>query len=65
MIKQTVEIWESEAGWGSKPWYNKYFDSIKEAEEFIKEYNSQNTEDKVPGWYSFAKMGSPVDQINK
>lgn len=51
-----VLIWESELGWGKKLDETKYFDTLKEAEKFVKEFNSSNNEDEVPNWYMYAEI---------
>lgn len=56
-MKHRVEIYESERGWGQRLDEVKYFDTMKEAEEFVKEFNSKNTLDYVPDWYMFAIHG--------
>lgn len=52
--KFKVEIREYEKGWGSKTDEIKDFDTQKEADDFISEFNSKNTEDVVPDWYMIA-----------
>jgi hypothetical protein len=54
--KIKVEIIESERGWGAKVDEVKEFDTLKEAEAFIKEYNAQNHEPEVPDWYMYARL---------
>lgn len=49
-----VEIREYERGWGSKTDEIKDFDTKKEADDFITEFNSKNTEDVVTDWYMTA-----------
>lgn len=55
MSRVYVEIIESERSWGQKIDEIKYFDSISEADKFIKEFNADNTEDHVPDWYMVAQ----------
>lgn len=50
-----VEIWEYEAGWGSRYCGSKVFDTKAKAEEFIEEYNSVNDLPEVPDWYMAAQ----------
>jgi hypothetical protein len=52
----TVEIIESESGWGQRIDSVKEFVSLKEAEKFVKEFNSHNTEERVPEWYMYARI---------
>jgi len=50
-----VDIIESERGWGSKIDETKFFTSKKEAEDFVKEFNSKNDySGPVPDWYVVA-----------
>ena len=56
MKKTKVEIIESERGWGQKVDSLKEFDSLKEAEDFVRKYNSKNTKDTVPDWYMYARI---------
>jgi hypothetical protein len=63
MAKKLIEvaIIESERGWGSKVEETKEFESRKEAEKFVAEYNEKNTEDYaktgiVPEWYMYARI---------
>ena len=59
--KYAVKIIESERGWGQRTDEIKYFDSKKEAEKFVKKYNSSNTEKIVPDWYMKALEPRLVD----
>ena len=52
----TVHIIESERGWGSKVDEVKKFPSLEEAEAFVTEFNSHNTEETVPDWYMRAEV---------
>lgn len=49
-----VYVMESERGWGQRVDEVKHFTSKQEAEEFKKEFNSQNNLDHVPDWYMYA-----------
>lgn len=49
-----TDIIESERGWGQKIDSTKIFDSKDEADKFVKEFNSRNTEDSAPDWYMYA-----------
>jgi hypothetical protein len=56
-----VNIIESEAGWGRKIDSTRTFETLAEAERFIKKYNKSNVEkfDKtgvVPSWYMVAEL---------
>ncbi len=54
MVK--VNIIESERGWGSKVDEVKEFATVELAEAFVEEFNSFNTEEKVPDWYQRAEI---------
>lgn len=49
-----VNIFEYERGWGSRLDEVKEFDTFEEAEKFIKDFNSKNTEPTAPDWYMVA-----------
>ena len=50
-----VEIIESERGWGSHVEDRAYFDTIQEADAFVKDYNTKyNSAPTVPDWYMAA-----------
>jgi hypothetical protein len=53
-FKFKVEIVESERGWGQRTDEIKEFDTYEEARDYIKEFNSKNTEESVPDWYMYA-----------
>ena len=54
--KIIVDIWEYERGWGSRIDETKEFQTMEAAEDFIKEFNAENTELTVPDWYMVAKL---------
>lgn len=54
-----VALVESERGWGSKIDEYKYFETEKQANEFVKEFNSKNDKDYVPDWFMYAKYPIP------
>jgi hypothetical protein len=56
MANVKVYIIESERGWGQKVDEVKEFPTREEAEKFVREYNSQNTEPTVPDWYMYAQV---------
>lgn len=56
-IKYTAVIIESERGWGSKIDDVREFDTEKERDDFIFEYNLQNTGTFAPDWYMRAEKG--------
>jgi len=68
-----VPVIESERGWGSKIDDYMICLSYKDAEEFIKEFNSKNISTTVPNWYmqaespitSFELTQEQFDFINK
>lgn len=49
-----VTVIESERGWGQSVHDVRYFETIEEANSFVKDFNSRNTADKVPDWYLVA-----------
>lgn len=49
-----VDLLEFERGWGSRLDEVKYFSTEQEATDYVKEFNSENTEDVVPDWYMIA-----------
>lgn len=55
MLKVKVYIMESERGWGQRVDEVKEFDTAVEADAFIEEYNSKNTDTEVPDWYMYAR----------
>ena len=55
MVKFRVVLWEYERGWGSKPFHKRDFDTVEEADAYVLEVNSKNTEQTVPDYYIVAK----------
>lgn len=53
-----VLIIESERGWGQKIDERRPFDTLEEANEWIKDYNAANDEPTVPDWYMYAVLES-------
>ncbi len=53
-MKYKVYIMEYERGWGSRLEDTLQFDTQEEQEQYIKEFNAQNTETSVPDWYMVA-----------
>lgn len=51
-----VEIIESERGWGQKVDETKEFETLEEAESFVKEYNAENKWSSAPDWYMYARI---------
>lgn len=51
-----VNIIESERGWGRKIDSVKEFPTEKQAKDFIKEYNKDNTSESAPDWYMQAEL---------
>ena len=49
-----VECWESERGWGRESLGTKNFDSKKEADAYVLDYNKENTASSAPDYYTFA-----------
>lgn len=57
MTAYRVDIIESERGWGQRVDDHKYFQgptSKKEADDFVKKFNSQNNLPAAPDWYMYA-----------
>lgn len=53
--KFAVDTYESERGWGAKLLTTRKFKTKEEADKFVKEYNSENTEDVAPDYYFYAE----------
>jgi len=51
-----VWIIESELGYGQKVVEAKTFNSRLLADQFVKQFNSENCEDSVPDWYMYAEV---------
>ena len=49
-----VDIVESERGWGQRIEDTERFPSKEKAENFVKQFNSQNDKQEVPDWYMYA-----------
>lgn len=49
-----VYIIESERGWGQRVDEVKRFESLDEANRFVKEFNAENNLPNVPDWYMYA-----------
>lgn len=62
MTKWRVVIIESERGWGQRVDEVKFFDDHDAAKEFVTDFNSENTEEKVPDWYMYAREPVKVDE---
>lgn len=50
----SVTIMEYERGWGNKVDGIACFDTLEEAETFVKDFNKDNTASEVPDWYMVA-----------
>jgi hypothetical protein len=55
---------ESERGWGQKVDENRYFTTKEEADEFVKNYNKDNTSVSTPDWYMYATAPTTVQIEN-
>lgn len=53
-MKWAVELMEYERGWGSRLDETVYFDTEREANDYIKKFNAQNTAPTAPDWYMVA-----------
>lgn len=49
-----VVVMESEAGWGARVDDYMICVDMQSAQDFIKDFNSQNTEASTPAWYMYA-----------
>jgi hypothetical protein len=56
-----VTLWESERGWGPKPFMDCDFDSYDAAFARYTEVNAENRETAVPDYYIFAQEPRLVD----
>lgn len=54
-MKFTVNIIESERGWGQRVDDVKEFTSADEAYKFVEEFNARNNSDCTPDWYMYAE----------
>lgn len=46
-----VDTWEYERGWGRREMGTSFFDSEEKANEYVAEYNKDNTADIAPDCY--------------
>ena len=49
-VKYIVKMMESERGWGQDYW-DVYFDTRAEAEQYMKDTNARNTSPVAPDYY--------------
>lgn len=59
--KYRVRYTEYERGWGSRSGGFDDFDSLDEATEHARQFNSQNTAASAPDWYMIAETPVLVD----
>lgn len=59
--KYRVTLWESERGWGKKPFIDRDFDTLLEAQKYCREENSKNNLAYVPDYYIYAEDPVLVD----
>jgi hypothetical protein len=59
--KYRVTLWESERGWGRKPFLDKDFETLDAANAFYQEENAKNNLHYVPDYYIFAEKPVLVD----
>lgn len=59
--KYRVTLWESEAGWGRKPFLDRDFDSFEEAQNYYRAENAKNNLSYVPDYYIYAEAPVLVD----
>lgn len=55
----SVNVIESERGWGQNIVETKEFFDYTSAIEFVREFNARNTNKTVPDWYMYAE--SPLE----
>lgn len=49
-----VDIVEYERGWGSRIDETRKFNTLEQANQFVKEFNVVNDKETVPDWYMIA-----------
>jgi hypothetical protein len=59
-VKYTAVITEHEKGWGAKIDEVREFDTERERDDFVREYNSRNNLPYVPDWYMKAEPGKDI-----
>lgn len=59
-MKYQVLLIESEAGRGQRIDEKREFDSLEEANKFVKDFNAKNNKKRVPAWYMYATEPTPV-----
>lgn len=59
--KYRVTLWESERGWGRKPFLDRDFDSFEEAQSYYRAENAKNNLSYVPDYYIYAAAPVLVD----
>lgn len=56
-----VTLWESERGWGKKPFIDRDFDLFEEAQAYYLAENAKNNLSYVPDYYIYAEKPVLVD----
>ena len=51
-----VALREYERGWGSRLDEVRSFDTLQEAETFVREFNSKNDHEHAPDWFMTATL---------
>ena len=59
--KYRVTLWESERGWGRKPFLDRDFESLELAHAYYQTENAKNNLSYVPDYYIFAEKPVLVD----
>jgi hypothetical protein len=59
--KYRVTLWESERGWGRKPFLDQDFESLELAHAYYQTENAKNNLSYVPDYYIFAEKPVLVD----
>lgn len=56
-----VTLWESERGWGRKPFLDRDFETVEAAQSYYQAENDKNNLSYVPDYYIYAESPFLVD----
>jgi hypothetical protein len=56
-----VTLWESESGWGRKPFLDRDFDTLEAAQSYYRAENAKNNLPSAPSYYIYAEAPVLVD----
>ena len=56
-----VTLWESERGWGRKPFLDRDFETVEAAQSYYQAENAKNNLSYVPDYYIYAESPVLVD----